>query len=243
LRTWGGIEVVLTDRDPAAVQLARANIASNRRVLQPAGFPPPHRSSSSSSSSSSSVTVTAAAFDWDDVAGARALLKGGGGGGVGGGGGGRVAAILAADVVYHEDSFAPLVGVLVELTSGAAAAAAEAVGATTAEAVLGAAAGATFGSGLRSGVATVPLVYLAYRQRCESETAAHFFHMLDASFERTRVPWMWPSSGPPPRDATLYSLTPCARNQPSSSSSSSSPPCGYCDMLWEARARRLTARK
>ena len=221
-----GVEVVLTDRDPAAVQLARTNIASNRRVLQGAIAGGP--------AGSLAVTVTAAEFDWDDADGARALLDGSGDGGGarggGGGGGGRVAAVIAADVVYHEDSFAPLVHVLTELTK-------ETNKETTSAAAQ----------------TTVPLVYLAYRQRCEPETAAHFFHMLDASFERQRVPWMWPfsetsASGPPPPryNATLFSLIPRRRTEGGGGGggggAKSAPPCGYCNMLWEARARRLAVK-
>ena len=208
--------MVLTDRDPAAVQLARANIASNRRVLQ--------RAVAGAPAGSSVVTVTAAEFDWDDADGARALLDGDGGGG--GGSRGRVAAVIAADVVYHEDSFAPLVHVLTELTKETKETA-EAAAASTSTAET-----------------TVPLVYLAYRRRCEPETAAHFFHMLDASFERKRVPWMWPfsetsASGPPPPryNATLFRLTPRRRGGVKDTS-----PCGYCNMLWEARARRLAVK-
>ena len=288
-----GVEVVLTDRDPTAVQLARANIASNRRLLQAAGYPPkscfpsspliaspvtagtsgashwtpaarsarPSQSEAAGAAAlaagTSAVIVKAAELDWDDVDGVRALLagvgrgdEGGGGGGRGGGardegGGGRIAVILAADVVYHEDAFASLVAVLVELTKPTAATTAgvSAAGAVTAagpsvSAAAAAGAGAVATTAVDESAKVVPLVYLAYRQRCEAGTAAHFFHMLDVHFTRERVPWMWPSTGGG-RDAALYRLAPRRGTVPSSSVS----PCGYCDMLRGARARRLASVK
>jgi pimeloyl-ACP methyl ester carboxylesterase len=194
-RLRGGAEIVLTDRDPAAVRLARENVASNAEVIRPSA-------SASSSSSSSGVAVTAAELDWDDDDGLGALLGRDATSRESGAGGGdaEVAMILAADVVYHEDSFAPLVHALDRLAGDAGEEEEE--------------------EGRRDASTFTPLVYLAYRRRCDAETAAHFFHLLDARFERRRVSWRWPfprGSGarrhPGGEDATLFRLTPRRRHE------------------------------
>ena len=76
------LEVVLTDRDAAAIDLAKANIAANKLE----------------------TCASAQMLDWAEGGAAEAL--------------GPVAGVIAADVVYHEDAFVPLVVRRCWFTSG-----------------------------------------------------------------------------------------------------------------------------
>ena len=174
----------------------------------------------------------------------------------------KVALILAADVVYHEDSFAPLVHAFAQLAEGNETApiikkkTKKEEEAEHADAPEVAPPPPGPPPSPSSPVFPPPLIYLAYRRRCEPETAAHFFHMLDARFERKLVPWRWPSAagGPPPthHDAQLYRLTPRwgvsaatttggggGGGGDDGANGPSPPSCAYCDMLRKARSSRL----
>ena len=237
------VEILLTDRDPIALNLARDTVRRNARLIRRGG--------------SDNAKVSATTFDWDDdpsalfepepadrvdVArpGARARPR-------------HVSAVIAADVVYHEDAFASLVGALVETCARAAAEAPEPK--TSAK--------------KRRARDETPVAFLAYRRRCDPDAERHFFHMLDAAFARSRVDWAWPSdaaecaaapadeddgsggvvvrrrskndvSPTKPESARLYRLTPrVVEHKPSSKTLAE---CGYCQMLIAARDKRLEAR-
>lgn len=244
------VEILLTDRDPIALNLARDTVRRNARLIRRGG--------------SDNAKVSATTFDWDDdpsalfepepadrvdVAragarpGARARPR-------------HVSAVIAADVVYHEDAFASLVGTLVETCARAAA---EAPKPKPSSAKKQRRRGET------------PVALLAYRRRCDPDTERHFFHMLDAAFARSRVDWAWPSdaaecaaapadededdgsggdvvrrrskndvSPTKPESARLYRLAPrVVEHKPSSKTLAE---CGYCQMLIAARDKRLEAR-
>ena len=86
------------------------------------------------------------------------------------------------------------------------------------------------------------VLLLAYRPRCEPATAAHFFHLLDAAFERRRVSWgPLPSGARAPADTTLYELFPKAHPPLTPTTGPKGTACGYCAMLLKQRRRRHAA--
>ena len=242
------VEILLTDRDPIALHLARDTVRRNARLIRRGG--------------SDNAKVSATTFDWDDdpsalfepepadrvdvARPARARPR-------------HVSAVIAADVVYHEDAFASLVGALVETCARAAA---EAPKPKPSSAKKQRRRGET------------PLALLAYRRRCDPDTERHFFtcstprSRVRASTGRGRatprvrggargrgrgrgrgrrlggvvVRRRSKNDAPPtkPESARLYRLAPrVVEHKPSSKTLAE---CGYCQMLIAARDKRLEAR-
>ena len=236
------VEILLTDRDPFALNLARDTVRRNAHLIRRGG--------------SDNAVVSATTFDWDDDPSALFEPEPADRDDVARASGRtprprRVSAVIAADVVYHEDAFASLVGTLVETCARAAAEAPKPK--TSAK--------------KRRARDETPVAFLAYRRRCDPDAERHFFHMLDAAFARSRVDWAWPSDAagcaaapadededddsggvrrrsknvPTKREtATLFRLAPrVVEHAPSSKTLAE---CGYCQMLIAARNARLEAR-